>query len=210
VEDGIPFCRQCNAPQIKVVAAEPLLPQEMLGSRPEAVDDFTEPTPARSRPIDWRNALPSIFFIAVPAGLLSVSGPLGLLFFLWTFSAGALGVSTYRKRTGTSVTPGMAARLGLLSGVVAFAVFLIVFVTAMSRPDFRKTLREQMKSQIEHSVATNPDPATKQLGDMLSSPDGMATILTVGVGVLAFLFILFSVLGGVAGGTIFAPKNRAP
>jgi hypothetical protein len=210
VEDGTPFCKQCNAPQIKVVASEPLLPQEVLEPHPQPLQRLTDDAPARSRSIEWRNALPSIFFIAVPAGLLSVSGPLGLLFFVWAFGAGAIGVSTYRKRTRGSVTLGMAARLGFLSGAVGYTVILIIFLAAMSRPDFPKTLREQMRAQIDRTLANNPDPGAKQLADMLSSPNGMATILTASMALFAFLFFICSILGALAGATIFAPKNRAP
>ena len=208
VEDGIPFCRQCNAPQIKVVATEPLLPQEVLETPSILAVPSNEGSPTQSRSIDWRNALPSVLFIAIPAGLLSV--PLNLLFFIWTFAAGAISVSTYRKRTQSSIGSSMAARLGLLTGVVAFAVFLVLFLTAMTRPDFARTMREQMKAAIDRSLASSSDPAAKQLAATFSSPDGMATLLTLVMGLFAFLFILFPVLGGIAGATIFAPKNRAP
>jgi hypothetical protein len=166
------------------------------------------PPPARSSPIDWRTAFPSIFFVAVPAGLLSF--PLNILFFIWTFGAAALSVSTYRKRTGTQVTPSMAVRLGLMSGVIAFAVFLIIFLVALRQPDFGPSFRQQMHTVIERWAASNPDPNAKQVATMLSSADGIATLLTVMAGLYALLFILFSVLGAVAGATVFAPKNRAP
>src|SRR3954470_23145103 len=153
VDDGIPFCRQCGAPQIKVVAAEPSLPEEILEADPEPLERLSYQAPAPPRAIDWRNALPAVFFVAVPAGLLS-SSPLSILFFLWTFAAGVMSVSTYRKRTQSAVSAGMAARLGLLAGTVAFAIFLLVFLAAMSRPDFRRQLHQQMESRL----ASNPDP----------------------------------------------------
>jgi hypothetical protein len=201
VDDGTPFCRNCNAPQIKVAAAQIPALEDVLEPRrepPHSPADFL--TPAHPRPIDWRIAFPSIFFVAAPAGLLSL--PLNILFFLWTFGAAALSVSAYRKRARTQVTPGMAVRLGLISGVVAYSVFLIIFLIALQRTDFGPTFRQQVHATIERWAATNSDPNAKQVATMLSSPDGMAT--------LAFLFILFSVLGGVAGATVFAPKNRAP
>src|SRR3954447_6939081 len=153
VDDGIPFCRQCGAPQIKVVAAEPSLPEEILEADPEPLERLSYQAPAPPRAIDWRNALPAVFFVAVPAGLLS-SSPLSILFFLWTFGAGVISVSTYRKRTQSPVTPGMAARLGLLAGAVTFGVFLIVFMVAMSRPDFRRQLHQQMETRL----ASSPNP----------------------------------------------------
>ena len=205
VDDGVPFCRQCNAPQIKVAAAEPSLPQEILEAAPEPLERLSYQAPAQARSIDWRNALPAVFFVAVPAGLLS-SSPLSILFFLWTFGAGVISVSTYRKRTQGAVTPGMAARLGLLAGAVAFAIFLIVFLAAMSRPDFRRQLHEQMESRL----ASNPDPNIRQAAAILASPDAFATIFTFIIVAIGILFLFFSVLGAIAGATILAPKNRAP
>jgi hypothetical protein len=209
VEDGTPFCRQCSAPQIKVVATEPPVPEEAFEAQAEfeAQPRRISP-PARSQPIEWRSALPAILFVAVPAGLLSFRP--NILFFLWTFAAGAMSVSSYRKRSQTPITPAMAARLGLLSGVVAFAVFLVVFLFAMNRPDFGPPLRDQMRDAIERSVASSADPNAKHAAEMLSSPDGLATLLTLVLGIFFLAFILFSVLGAVAGATVFAPKNRAP
>jgi hypothetical protein len=209
VDDGTRFCRQCNAPQIKVVPAEPPAMEDVIETHPELAHRPSEAQPPpRSRPIDWRSAFPAIFFVAVPAGLLSF--PLNLLFFVWTFGAGALSVSSYRKRTQVPVTPGMAARLGLLSGVVAFAVFLLVFLIAMSRPDFGPPLREQLRVQIEQKIANNPDPNVRKAAAVFTSPNGFATVFTVAIAMLGILYLLFSVLGAVAGATVFAPKNRAP
>jgi len=209
VEDGTPFCRQCSAPQIKVVATEPTIPEEAFEAQAEfEAQPRRVSAPARSQPIDWRSAFPAIFFVAVPAGLLSF--PLNIVFFIWTFAAGALSVSNYRTRTQSRVTPGIAVRLGLITVVVAFGVFLIVCLIALRKPEFGTPLREQIHTTIERMAANNPDPNAKQVAAMLSSPDGMATLLTVVAGVYAFFFMLFSVLGAVAGATVLAPKNRAP
>ena len=164
------------------------------------------PTP--SSPIDWRSALPAAFFIGVPAGLLSIA--LNILFFLWTFGAGVLTVNSYRKRTQSQVSVGMAMRLGVLSGLIAFGVFLVVFLAAMSRPEFSTPLRQEMKNALDRAVEKNPDPQARQVADMLMSPNGFATLFTVVILIFAFLFIVCSVIGGIAGATMFAPKNRAP
>jgi hypothetical protein len=206
VEDGTPFCRQCNAPQIKVAPAE--RPTADLPPYPESAIAQSEPQSPHSRPIEWRSAWPAIFFVAVPAGLLSL--PLNILFFVWTFAAGALTVSTYRKRTRLLLTPGMAVRLGLLTGIVAYGVFLILFLIALRQPEISSPLRQQIHSTIERVAANNPDPGAKQLAQHLTTPDGIATVLTMVAGMYAFLFLLFSVLGAVAAATVFAPKDRAP
>jgi hypothetical protein len=207
VEDGTPFCRQCNAPQIRVASVQQSA-EALRKPEPEETSAATLAPPPQPRPIQWRNAFPAAFFVAIPAGLLSF--PLNILFFLWTFGAGALTVSSYRKRTQTGVTPGMAARLGLLSGVVAFAVFLVVFLIAMQRPEFGPPLRQEMKAALERQVEKSADPNALQVTDMLTSPNGFATLFTMVILLFAVLFIIFSVIGAVAGATVFAPKNRAP
>lgn len=208
VEDGTPFCKQCNAPQIRVASVQ----QPTLESlrMPEPGETVTEAgaLPVQSRAIQWRSAFPAAFFVAVPAGLLSF--PLNILFFLWTFCAGALTVSSYRKRTQAGVTPGMAARLGLFSGALAFAVFLAVFLVAMQRPEFGPPLRQEMRAALERSVQKSADPNARQVADMLTSPNGFATLFTMVILLFAMLFIIFSVIGAIAGATVFAPKNRAP
>jgi hypothetical protein len=211
VEDGTPFCKQCNAPQIRVASMQP--PQSETIEplrRPEPQETAAEPAPPPllSRAIEWRSAFPAALFVAVPAGLLSF--PLNILFFLWTFGAGVLTVSSYRKRTRTGVTPGMAARLGLFSGAVAFAVFLVVFLIAMQRPEFGPPLRQEMKAALERQVEKSADPNARKVADMLTSPDGFATLFTMVILLFAVLFIIFSVMGAIAGATVFAPKNRAP
>jgi hypothetical protein len=207
VEDGAPFCKQCQAPQIRVASAAPQPVQPLRTAEPEE-PALPASQPIRTSPIKWRSAVPAAFFVAVPAGLLSF--PLNILFFLWTFGAGALTVGSYRKRTRTAVTPAMALRLGLFSGAVAFAVFLAVFLIAMTRPEFGPPLRQEMKATLERSVEKSPDPNAKQVAEMLTSPNGFATLFTVVILLFAVLFIIFSVIGAIAGATVFAPKNRAP
>ena len=182
--------------------------EDVLESHPEITRVPIQTQPARSRPIEWRSAWPAILFVAVPAGLLSF--PLNLLFFIWTFGAGALSVSSYRKRTQGAVTPAMAARLGLLSGVVAFAIFLLVFLIAMSRSDFGPPLKQQIRADMERRIANYPDPKVRQAAAALTSPNGFATVFTLAIAMLGFLYVLCSILGAVAGATVFAPKNRAP
>src|SRR3954471_11075207 len=66
VDDGTPFCKQCNAPQIRVATAmqAPVEPVRTL-EREEAPQAAT--LPMRSSPIEWRSAFPAAFFVAVPA-----------------------------------------------------------------------------------------------------------------------------------------------
>ncbi|MFL6299103.1 MAG: hypothetical protein ACJ71N_00680 [Terriglobales bacterium] len=207
VDDGTPFCKQCKAPQIRVVTVPQSDIEPLRMPEPEDAPEPTLPS-VQSSPIDWRSAWPSAFFVAVPAGLLAFA--LNPLFFLWTFGAGALSVSSYRKRTQAPVTRAMALRLGLFSGVVAFAVFLSVFLMAMARPEFSSALRQQMKTTVDRVAQQNPAPNSQKTAEILTSPDGFATMILLVNGMFAVLFIVFAVIGAMAGITVFAPKNRAP
>src|SRR5208282_4022733 len=92
VEDGIPFCRQCNAPQIRVATAEAITPAEMI---PENLSPhYSTALPAAS--IDWPHALRA----AALAGLLAVIlvAILRQIFALDMLTSGFLAVYFYRRR----------------------------------------------------------------------------------------------------------------
>ena len=111
VEDGIPFCRQCNAPQIRVAAA--VGPAETL---PEGFSQHYSAALA-STSFDWPHALRA----AALAGLLGVILIVILrqAFALGMITSGALSVYFFRRKNPFSnLTAGMGALLGGLSGVI--------------------------------------------------------------------------------------------
>jgi hypothetical protein len=212
VEDGVPFCQRCGAPQIRVATVEPLLASESAGAEgqsPRDLDAF-EPTQQVSNvasPIEWSNALPAC---ALAAAIAAVLMALGLMVpFLAVAGAGFLAVGFYRRRhPGALIKPGAGARLGAVSGLLCFGMSAVL--EALSLAIFHKgaVLREKMLEAIQQTASHTTDPQAVAMLDYLKSPGGMAVMM---VFVLIFAFVAFvalSSLGGALGGIVLGRANR--
>ena len=126
VEEGVPFCPHCSAPQIRVVVAEPApLPalaaaEAGLGSLPAA-----QTVPVLALPMQWSQALrPCLLAALVASGLMS----LGLHPFVAMLSVGFLAVIFYRQRRPRNRAQGRVwgrARRAL-AGLLWFAMSSIL------------------------------------------------------------------------------------
>src|SRR5574340_280392 len=112
VEDGVAFCPQCGAPQIRVSALEHTsepLPSEAPGAsalaQPAAPQAGPQPSavPAGPATLQWGQAVPA------------------------AASAGVLVVVLYRRRfpTGT-LTPRLGAKVGAVAGLFGFGAFTVL------------------------------------------------------------------------------------
>jgi hypothetical protein len=199
VEDGTAFCRQCNAPQIRVGGETPSEP--MAASLPPPI------SPIGSTRLQWSQALPA----AAQAGLISAV----LMFIpfagfgLGMAAAGVLAVLFYRRRIVIGeITTGLGARLGALSGTLGFGIFAIF--TAIELLVFHSggELRAAMLEAIEQSAARSADPNAQQLLEYLKSPAGLALMMGVGLAVMLVVFLIFSSLGGALGAVLLRRKSR--
>src|ERR1700745_381022 len=93
VEQGIPFCPHCSAPQIRVVVAEPVaVPCGLANastSEAAAVLPASQTIPVLALPMHWSQALKPC---ALAALIASVLMSLGLNPFVAMFSVGFLAV----------------------------------------------------------------------------------------------------------------------
>ena len=134
----MPFCKQCGAPQIRVVAFDPE-PSAPASSGDRSSDVLTPPPLptlprpfplARSGTVVWSRALPGaalggIFSLLAMVIPYAVFGPAFLL-------GGALAVMFYRKSSGgIAPAPGAGARIGVASGGFGF-LYLAVLVVVMA------------------------------------------------------------------------------
>jgi hypothetical protein len=193
VEEGTAFCPHCNRPLIRV--------------------DFSpEATPAPAPPqlpigLQWSRALvPTIM-----AGLISsflMLFPLGA-FGLGMILAGVLSVVFYRWRNaGADLTPGMGARLGAVSGVIGFVMFL--FYTAISATVLGggPQLRQALTQAIEQSASRATDPQAQRVMEFFRTPQGLATFMIAGIAFAFIAFLLLSTLGGALGAALLRRKPR--
>ena len=192
VEQGVPFCPACRAPQIRVgrSEAEPTASPETWPARPEVPAAAITTKPEFDRRRARRSAL-------VSGGLLvmvMLLPPLAPFAILWMLLAGALSATLYQRRAGRA-TVGEGTRLGITAGFFAFAIVTVLsgasaaLALAILSP---AEIRAALQAQLTRTLANNPDPAVRQTLEQMLTPHGI---------VLAFvsLFIGLIVLCGLGG-----------
>lgn len=201
VEDGIPFCPQCNAPQIRVegASAEAVSAAELAG--------VSLPDHHGGTAIQWSHALPSAALAGLIAAFLMFI-PLGA-FGLGMLAAGVLCVVFYRRRNPTSsLTPGIGARLGLVSGTLGFGIFAIFSAVGTLVFHTGGQLRAAMLEAIAQSAARSSDPQAQQIIEYLKTPPGLALMMGLSLGVVLVAFLILSSLGGAIGAAMMRRKDR--
>jgi hypothetical protein len=208
VEDGVPFCQHCGAPQIRVATVEPLLASESAaeGQSPDAFPTIQHVSPVAS-PIEWQNALPAC---ALAAAIAAVLMALGLMVpFLAVVGAGFLAVGFYRRRNpDVLIKAGAGARLGAVSGLLCFGMSAVLEALALAIFHKGAVLRDKMLEAIQQAASRTTDPQAVAMLDYLKAPAGMA-VMTVFVLIFAFIaFVVLSSLGGALGGILLGRANR--
>lgn len=211
VEEGVPFCPHCMAPQIRVVVAEPV-PQAAVSvpaAIPAAAESSASPTvPLLALPMQWSQALRPCALAAVVASVLM---SLGLNPYVSMFSVGFLGVIFYRqRRSGTVLNGFFGARLGALSGVFCFVITALLAALAATLPDFRAKFREQLLESAQKFAASHPGfPALQAQLEQLKTPEGLVQAIIVGSIVFFVLSVLLAGLGGALGGAILGRRDKS-
>jgi hypothetical protein len=201
VQEGMAFCPQCNAPQIRVAVAE-VLPSSAIDTdlAASSLRYFGSSLPTR---IEWQHAFPATALAGLIAAILMMT-PLAV-FGLGMLIGGGLSVVFYRRRNPVAtVTPGMGARLGLVSGVLGggiFAALISVFTMVLRVWD---QIREKLIELVEQAAARNPDPQVRQAMEFFKTQLGIVLLI---VGTLVG-FVICSALGGALGAVLFRRKQR--
>jgi hypothetical protein len=191
VEQGTAFCPQCRAPQIRVAVPEIVIPSGI------ASDSAVTSLPAYfgaplSTRIEWSQALPATALAGLITALLMMT-PLAYFGF-GMLIGGSLSVVFYRRRIPVAnVTPGMGARLGMVSGILGGGIF---------------SVRAKLIEVVEQTAARNPDPQTQQALEFFKSPDGIVLLLTTALIGALIAFVIFSGLGGALGAAFLRRKDH--
>src|SRR6202042_853641 len=160
VEEGVPFCPHCSAPQIRVVLAEPVTPVAAAFSSAASQDSTVLPAsqtlPVLALPMQWSQALKPCALAALVASLLM---SMGLNPFVAMFSVGFLAVVFYRQgRREITIKIGTGAGLGALGGLLWFAMWSIlealIVIFLHKGPD----LRNELVIRIQQAASQTSDP----------------------------------------------------
>lgn len=201
VEDGVLFCKQCGAPQIRVAIEPTLAPGPVIEALPERHQDrisLHEPAP----PLHWAQASAA----TVLGGLLEA---LFTLFGLGIVAGGFLSVALFRRKNpGIVLTRSLGARLGLISGAIGFGIFAVLRSVGLLVLGTGGAMRELVMKQLEQTAAQYPGPEAQQTLQYLRSPEGWALIVAMSTIFTLIAFLVLSMLGGMAGGAVLGKKDR--
>ena len=125
-------------------------------------------------------------------------------------AAGVLAVLFYRRRNpGGTLSAGMGARLGLVSGVVGFGITVVFIAIEMLLFHNGAELRAFLREQIEQNALRTSDPQAQQYLAYLKSPPGLHLVIALGFVSAFFIFLIFSSLGGTLAATFLRRRERS-
>ena len=180
------FCHKCGKPQRELVAPEP----EVQAERPR----FLPPREAirEALPLNFRNAA------AVRIALVVAAASTLVFFFLpflnWVFG-GFFAVFFYRRRTGSLLNLGAGMRMGWITGVLAFALYIVPF--ALQLPRMSSLVQERLRGM------TAQDPAIiEQMTRLFQSGPGMAIVAGFTLAAMFLIITFLSMAGGALGAKV--------
>jgi hypothetical protein len=214
IEEGAAFCQECGAPQIRVLVSElesvppPRPPEnEQPFTGPGMLSHGQAPAVAATTSVNWGQALRAAGLAGALLGISWVIPPAMYLF--WMLGCGAFGVALYHRRNPqTELTRGVGARIGAVAGVIAFGIFAVMMSLQLLLTRGSGSMRTMLLEAIEKSGAANPDPRSQELLQKLTTPEGLAIMVTFAMLLLFFALLGFSAIGGALGSSFFRNKSR--
>jgi hypothetical protein len=211
VDEGVPFCPHCSAPQIRVVLAEPVTPVAAAFSSAASQDATVLPAsqtlPVLALPMQWSQALKPCALAALVASLLM---SMGLNPFVAMFSVGFLAVVFYRQgRRDAMIKASAGAGLGALGGLLWFAISSVLEALIVIFLHKAPELRHELIVRIQQAATQTSDPQVLAVFERLKSQGGLEILMLTGL-VFAFLAsIVLGGLGGALGGAILGRRDRS-
>lgn len=213
IEEGNPFCRNCGAPQIRIPSLEepaPPMPPGTPGEvQPPAQPVMLAHVPPPPPPlgVDWSNALPAAGWAGA---LLAVAWLVPYLgYFLWIIGAGMIAVGFYRRRVPAAiVTPADGARIGAVCGLFGFVGFACLMAIGLLLLRGSTKFREMLQQSMQQAAASNPDPKAQEILAWMTSPAGLALMVTIVMVIFLIGFIALSSAGGALGAKLFKGKSE--
>lgn len=203
VEDGVPFCPQCGAPQIRVMTPAQPAPvrsrseglEGQVPLRPVVLAELGQLTWARA----WRAANLAAGLGALGALVIGVATGLPQIGFLaWMLGGGMLAVLIYRRRQHLSQLPaGLGARLGALAGLMGFVIFGLLSLVQTLALRGTGQLEAALEQALKASAARSGNPEAQQMMQQFLTPEGMRTLIILGILLMLVLFLALSSLGGI-------------
>ena len=207
--DDARFCHRCGKPQRADPPPEPEYHSEF--EHPPGIEhsaDDLRAIAAAAAPAEApaaisfhnANAVRAGFFTAIIIWVLMII-PLGGLagIFLKIFvllGGGFLAVVFYSRRTGQLLTVAAGARLGWITGVLFYVIWMLFFTVTILVLQDQGGLLEAYKKQLQDSNA--PAGTIKQITEIMQTPEVFGAMMLLMLGVMFVAFTLPMILGGAA------------
>jgi len=190
-EEGVAFCPQCNAPQIRVYTGEGLSP---AGVESAPLFYQTAPSPLSGQ-IEWAQAMWAAALADLIGALSSTFLPLGLA----VLAAGFMAVVFYRRRRPLSrLGTSTGALLGAVSGTLGFGFLSVFLAIAAAVSHSWEQVRQQIMEPVRQAASRSSDPQAQQVLELFNTPAGFVFFLAM----LLLMFLLVAGVGGAIGGAI--------
>jgi len=135
--------------------------------------------------------------------------PLGASFGLGMLASGFLCVLFYRRRVPyANPGPGMGARLGAVSGALAFVLFGVLTLLESAILRAGSEFRSVLLQALDQAASRNTDPQAQQWFQYLKTPPGLIVVMVIGLTSMFFAFLIFSSLGGAIGAAMLRRKDH--
>jgi hypothetical protein len=180
------FCHKCGKPQRDLVTTEAPVAVERPAFLPPR-DVLRE-----ALPLNFRNA--AAVRIALIVAAVSTLAFFFLPFLNWVFG-GFFAVFFYRRRTGSLLNLGAGMRLGWITGVLAFALYIVPF--ALQLPRMSSLMEERLRAMRPQ------DPAIiEQMMSLFQSGAGMAIVVGFTLAAMFLIITFLSMAGGALGAKV--------
>jgi len=137
-----------------------------------------------------------------------VTGLPQLGFMLWMLGGGMLAVLIYRRRQHLGpMTAALGARLGAMAGLMGFVIFGLLSLVQMLAMRGTGQLQATLEQALKASAARSGNPEAQQMVQQFLTPQGMRTLLVLGILLMLVLFLALSTLGGAIAGVLSSKKE---
>lgn len=208
VEEGMPFCPHCAAPQIRVVMAEAAsTPQGGASGQDAGALPASQTVPVLALPMRWSQSVGSCALAALVASILML---LGLHPFVAMFGVGFLAIVFYRqRRPEIRLKAATGAALGALGGLLWFAMASILGVLIVTFLHKGPELRAALLAKIQEAASQTTDPQMLAMFERFKTPAGFEVLILAALVFAFFSSIVLGGLGGVLGSAILGRRDRS-
>jgi hypothetical protein len=193
------FCPMCGRP-FSQEAKEAELAQAKGAQERARLEQATHEK--RTQPISFRNshALRASYFGGLLAAFLSNVPFLNLLCFVWYPASAFLSVYLYRRKSGARPTPAQGARLGVMTGILTFAITIVFTAITWVMAGDGSGFSEAFRKQIEETPGQ--EEVKQQVLALLDNPAALGFLVLMSLIMMLVVMVGFGAAGGVLGAKV--------